>query len=146
MRDAGARVATSSSSFWPHSLLFPQMLHTSLLRNAALLLKAVPGSDKVDSEMSQLTDGSLVVVVILDVQVAAARQGKKGDFGRSWQNFAPLSPPPAGKSAKQLRQAEGFTASALMQRFHTYPTEKEFFSLQYWIVFHSFRKLLTSKN
>ena len=56
---------------------------------AVLLLKAVPGSDKVDSEMSQLTDGSLVVVVILDVQVAAARQGKKGDFGRSWQNSAP---------------------------------------------------------
>ena len=33
-----------------------------------MLLKAVPGSD---SKMSQLTDGSLVVVVILDVQVAA---------------------------------------------------------------------------
>ena len=48
----------------------------------------MPGSDKVDSEMSQLTDGSLVVVVILDVQVAAARQGKKGDFGRSWQKHA----------------------------------------------------------
>ena len=36
-----------------------------------MLLKAVPGSDKVGSKMSQLTDGSLVVVVILDVQVAA---------------------------------------------------------------------------
>ena len=48
----------------------------------------MPGSDKVDSKMSQLTDGSLVVVVILDVQVAAARQGKKGDFGRSWQKHA----------------------------------------------------------
>ena len=56
---------------------------------AVLLLKAVPGSDKVDSKMSQLTDGSLVVVVILDVQVAAARQGKKGDFGRSRQDFVP---------------------------------------------------------
>jgi len=45
--------------------------YSSLLRNAARLLKSVPGSDKdKDSKMSQLTDGSLVVVVILDVQVA----------------------------------------------------------------------------
>ena len=77
MGDAGARVATSSSSFWPHSLLFPQMLHTSLLTNAALLLKAVPGSDKVDSKMSRLTDGSLVVVVILDVQMPAGDRERR---------------------------------------------------------------------
>ena len=37
---------------------------------------------------------------------------------RWWPHAAPLSPPPAGKSAKQLRQAEEFTAS-LMQTFHT---------------------------
>ena len=87
-------VGNQFKPLWPQPLLFPQMLHQLRFfgcrysRNAALLLKAVPGSDKVDSKMSQLTDGSLVVVVILDVQVAAARQGKKGDFGRSWQNFA----------------------------------------------------------
>ena len=50
---------------------------TSLLRNAALLLKAVPGSDKVDSKMSQLTDGSLVVVVILDVQMPAGDRERR---------------------------------------------------------------------
>jgi len=33
--------------------------------------------------MSEKTDGSLVVVVILVVPLVAARQGKKGDFGRS---------------------------------------------------------------
>ena len=33
--------------------------------------------------MSEKTDGFLVVVVILVVPLVAARQGKKGDFGRS---------------------------------------------------------------
>ena len=40
--------------------------------------EAVPGSDKVDSKMSLLlTDGSLVVVVILDVQVPAGDRERR---------------------------------------------------------------------
>ena len=94
MADAGARVVTSSSSFWPHSPCYFRRCYTScrdssLLRNAALLLKAVPGSDKVDSKMSRLTDGSLVVVVFPGCASACWRQGKKGDFGRSRQDFVP---------------------------------------------------------
>ena len=44
------------------------------LKIILMLVKAVPGSD---SKMSQLTDGSLVVVVILDVQMPAGDRERR---------------------------------------------------------------------